>query len=65
MIFKKRSRASVMLWVAMVIVYGACDSQHRNHIGLGQDGGYENLLIAIQKDVPENETIIHQLEVYY
>ena len=56
----KSFHVSVLLLVAMVIV---CCGGQRNAINV-VDGVYENLLIAIQKDVPENETIIQQLKVY-
>ena len=59
--FVKRSiHLRVLLLVAMVIV---CCGGQRNPITL-EDGGYGNLLIAIQKDVIEDENIIQRLKVY-
>ena len=60
MIFKRNFCAVVLLWVVMVIM---CCNGEPQSTSL-DDTVYGNLLIAIQKDVPENETIIHQLQVY-
>ena len=51
--------ARILLSVAMVIP--CCDGE-RNGIRI-EGGGYENLVIAIQKGVPENKTVIQQLKV--
>ena len=53
-------------WYAFVLFFVCCRGQRNTVVSIennNEEGVYGNLLVAIQKDVPENETIIEQLKV--